>query len=61
MELAKKYVCITELTPEILRTFISKIVVHERAIKHSKTAPQQVDIYFRYIGNLAATNSEGAT
>ena len=58
MELAKKYVYITELTPEILRTFISKIVVHERAVKHSKTAPQQVDIYFRYIGNLATPNSE---
>ena len=58
MDLAKKYVCITELTPEILRTFISKIVVHERAVKHSKTAPQQIDIYFRYIGNLAAPKSE---
>ena len=57
MDLAKKYVCITELTPDILRTFISKIVVHERAVKHSKTAPQQIDIYFRYIGNLAAPKS----
>ena len=58
MDLAKKYVCITELTPDILRTFISKIVVHERAVKHSKTAPQQIDIYFRYIGNLAAPKQE---
>lgn len=58
MDLAKKYVCITELTPEILRTFISKIVVHERAVKHSKTAPQQIDIYFRYIGNLAEQKNE---
>lgn len=58
MDLAEKYTCITELTPEILRTFISKIVVHERAVKHSKTAPQQIDIYFRYIGNLAAQKSE---
>ena len=58
MDLAKKYVYITELTPEILRTFISKIVVHERTVKHSKTAPQQVDIYFRYIGNHASPNSE---
>ena len=58
LELAKKYTCITELTPDILRTFISKIVVHERAVKHSKTAPQQIDIYFRYIGNLAVPKSE---
>lgn len=58
LELAKKYTCITELTPDILRTFISKIVVHERAVKHSKTAPQQIDIYFRYIGNLTVPHSE---
>ena len=58
LELAKKYTCLTELTPDILRTFISKIVVHERAVKHSKTAPQQIDIYFRYIGNLTAPKSE---
>ena len=58
MDLAKKYTCITELTPDILRTFISKIVVHERAVKHSKTAPQQIDIYFRYIGNLTVPHSE---
>lgn len=28
--LAKKYTRITELTPEILHTFVSKIVIHER-------------------------------
>ena len=28
--LARKYTDIRELTPEILRTFISKIVIHER-------------------------------
>lgn len=58
MDLAKKYVCVIELTPDILRTFISKIIVHERAVKHSKTAPQQIDIYFRYIDNLAAPKQE---
>ena len=34
---------------EILHTFISKIVVHEREKKRSKNSPQQIDIYFRYI------------
>ena len=48
--IVKKYVCVKELTPEVLRTFISKIVVHEREKKHSQTSPQQIDIYFRYIG-----------
>ena len=48
-DLAKKYVVIEELTTEILHTFISKIVIHEREEKGSKYSPQQIDIYFRYI------------
>ena len=48
-DLAKKYVVIEELTTEILHTFISKIVIHEREKKSSKNSPQQIDIYFRYI------------
>ena len=50
---AKKYTCISELTPEILRTFISKIVIHEKERKHCKYSPQQVDIYFRFIGDVS--------
>ena len=42
-----------ELTPEVLRTLIERIIIHERTAKHSKTATQQIDIYFRYIGKLA--------
>ena len=53
LDVVKKYVCVQELTPEVLRTFISKIVVHEREKKHSQTSPQQIDIYFRYIGTFA--------
>ena len=41
-----------ELTPEVLRTFIERMIIHERMAKHSKTATQQIDIYFRYIGKL---------
>lgn len=52
LDIVKKYVCVKELTPEVLRTFISKIVVHEREKKHSQTSPQQIDIYFRYIGTF---------
>ena len=51
-DIVRKYVCVQELTPEVLRTFISKIVVHERE-KHSQTSPQQIDIYFRCIGTFA--------
>ena len=53
LDIVRKYVCIQELTPEVLRTFISKIVVHECEKKHSQTSPQQIDIYFRYIGTFA--------
>ena len=57
LDIAYKYTDIRELTPEVLRTFISKIVIHELESKWSKTAEQQVDIYFRYIGNLTAQSA----
>lgn len=44
---AKKYTDMTELTPEILRVFVSKIIVHEKEKKYSKRAPQEVHIRFR--------------
>ena len=52
--LAKKYIHIKELTPEVLLTFVSKIVIHERSEKRSKSATQQIDIYFTHIGNTCA-------
>ncbi len=53
VDIANKYTDLRELTPEVLRTFIERIIIHERTAKHSKTAMQQIDIYFRYIGKLA--------
>lgn len=44
---AKKYTDMTELTSEILRVFVSKIIVHEKEVKYSKRAPQEVHIRFR--------------
>ena len=46
-----------KLTPEVLRTFIERIIIHERTAKHSKSASQQIDIYFRYIGKLMPKKS----
>lgn len=60
LDIANKYTDIRELTPEVLRTFISKIVIHERESKWSKTAEQEVDIYFRYIGNITSQVVEQA-
>ena len=52
--LAKKFINIEALTPEIIRTFISKIVIHEKSAKHCQSATQQIDIYFTHIGMLHA-------
>ena len=41
---------ILELTAEILRIFIKRVEVSERAEKYSRTAPQEVRIYYRDIG-----------
>lgn len=48
--LAKKYTDIRELSPELLRLFIRKIVVHEKDVKWSKRARQTVEIYYNDIG-----------
>ena len=60
ISIAKKYTVLQELTPEILRTFISKIIIHERAQKWKKTSEQQIDIYFQYIGSIPETPIEKA-
>ena len=59
LDIVRKYTDIKELTPEILRTFVSKIVIHERSRKHVKDAEQDIDIYFTHIGNLNRFYSDG--
>ena len=50
LDKAKRYTDIQELTPELLRLFIQKIVVHEKEVKWSKYAPQTVEIHYADIG-----------
>ena len=50
IEKAKQYTEIKELTPELLRLFIEKIVVGERSKKYSRTASQEIRIYYRDVG-----------
>ena len=50
LDKAKRYKDIQELTPELLRLFIQKIVVHEKDVKWSKHAPQTVEIHYADIG-----------
>ena len=40
----------SELTSEILHTFIKRIEAGERAKKYSRTASQEIRIYYRDIG-----------
>lgn len=47
---AKRYSEITELTSEILHTFIERVYVGERSKKYSRTAEQEIQIYYRDIG-----------
>lgn len=47
---AKQYTEIKELTPELLRLFIEKIVIGERSKKYSRAAAQEVHIYYRDVG-----------
>ncbi len=50
MENARKYTEIPELTSEILHTFIQRVEVGERLEKYSRTAPQEIRIYYRDVG-----------
>ena len=57
---AKRYTDIQELTPELLRLFIEKIVVHEKDVKWSKHAGQTVEIHYTdigVVGNMDTTKS----
>ena len=59
ISLAKRYTDIQELTPELLRLFIQKIVVHEKDVKWSKHAQQTVEIHYNDIGYVELTPPEG--
>jgi DNA invertase Pin-like site-specific DNA recombinase len=57
--LAKKYTDIQELTPEIVHTFIEKIVVYDREKEAGTTAyKQRLDFYFTHVGYVGSEDSE---
>ncbi|HRR76631.1 MAG TPA: recombinase family protein [Ruminococcus sp.] len=45
---AKQCVTITRVTPELLRTFVKRIEVHEKAVKRSRTCGNHIVIYFTF-------------
>ena len=56
---SKRYSDIQELTPELLRLFIRKIVTHEKEVKYSKHAPQAVGIYVVKSTNILRISKTG--
>ena len=59
LDKAKRYTDIQELTPELLRLFIQKIVVHEKEVKWSKHASQTVEIHYADIGCMENRQTAG--
>lgn len=54
----KRYTDITDLTPELLRLFVHKIVIHEKESKSSKQSQQTVEIHYKDVGVVDAAVSE---
>ena len=52
LKLVRSYTEPEQLTPEILRMFVEKIVIHE-ADKSSGHRTQQIDIHYNFVGQLA--------
>ena len=50
---AKQYTEIRRLTPEILKSFIGRIEVYEKAVKHSRTCGNRIVIYFTFLADKA--------
>ena len=53
MAVVDRYTDIQALTPEIVREFIEKIVVHERSEPYKKkNYTQQIDVCFNFVGRV---------
>ena len=51
IRIVRKYTEITELTPEIVREFVQKVVVHQ-AEKIDGKRTQMIELYFNYVGRI---------
>ena len=58
IKLIGKYETFEELTTYMINEFVEKVVVYEREKKGVATSPQQVDIYFNFIGNFRPPQEE---
>ncbi|MGN0670248.1 MAG: DUF4368 domain-containing protein, partial [Oscillospiraceae bacterium] len=51
IDLVRKYLHITELTPQILNEFIDKVTVHQ-AVKVDGKRRQDIEVYFNGVGQM---------
>ena len=51
IDLVRKYLHITELTPQILNEFIDKVTVHQ-AVKVDGKRRRDIDVYFNGVGQM---------
>ena len=59
IEKAKRFTTIDELTPELLRLFIQRIEIGERAKKHAHSSPQKIRIVYKDIGIIDSEMEKG--
>ena len=59
IEKAKRFTVIDELTPELVRLFVQRIEIGERAVKYSRISEQSVKIVYRDIGNMDSPMEPG--
>lgn len=59
IEKAKRFRTIDELTPELLRLFVQRIEIGERAKKYSHSAAQDIRIGYRDIGMVDSNMEKG--
>ncbi|WP_227831759.1 MULTISPECIES: DUF4368 domain-containing protein [unclassified Clostridioides] len=53
LKIVEKYTDIRELTSELVREFIEKIIVYERSEpRKKKNYTQQVEVYFNFVGRV---------
>ena len=59
IEKAKRFTTIDHLTPELVRLFIQRVEIGERAVKYSRNSAQSVKIVYRDIGNMDSPMEPG--
>jgi len=57
IELVKSHTQFNELSTQMLNEFVDKVIIHERD-KSYKYAPRKMDIYLRFVGNIAVPVDE---